>query len=866
TGVPWVYASIGEYNVSFRYNLSIGDKWLLESVDIGTTSWLQVKGKTKTGQWDSKTLDFHTLANAEGHAKYDIQVLRQEPLSSDFKIANKIILNSVVEIVNGDFVYPNTALLGLKIKATGQLSGSPPNITTLVKGLKINVPDHSGSAPFRDLYWSEDNNRWEYNGAAESWDESTYVSEYSNNAMLCLKDFMINKRYGLGEYINDADLSNADIVSIIKECHKEYTPTEGDYLSWWDAGIPSEFVKHIGDPWGGIYPNTITVNSGANTIAYASAYSHHIPLILDAPLKSGQKYQLSLSLSGTSHNVDVDIGLRRLKWGASNKGFWYQIGNYLAPELSDKGNGTHTYDFVAPFSGINRILLLIKKNGGPANCGGTITDVSLSKIQGTGSNRAWHYHTYNGVFDAPQAAQSALLEFTNAFRVWPAWYDGAFKFIMDKDETPIHTLSISNTVSFTQSWVPLSEIPYKLIGQFTDEDHNYDMTQIMIKSTDDTLAKSNETTLGLKGITNRKRAERELKFRLSKFSNSTHSVVIRCGMDMLHATAGDIINVSNDVPQWGHGTRVASYNFSNKYIYLTEPYTVTDATPADVMIKYQDSNNTFQTATINMTGVSDGDVLRRITTKSWPASPLKDGVAAIGLSTSYVKKFRLLSVARTGEEEVEVNALEHIDTLYSSEPVLTISQDHENQELNAVVGRPNVPQNISITVLEAFEGIGFEIHAEHADLRSNEIIVQFSTTSDNYFETIGSIPQGQSSFKYVNNNLEMNTTYRFRFIAKGLTGNSTSIYHDVYLPKIVFKVNPVLSQTWDGLDVTIQWNPVGQNLYKNGLMDYYTIWVYHTSYDPNDVESNLLRRAYKKGTEYRYTYEMNIEDSGNTTP
>lgn len=867
--------TLGPYICKPGTNVSVGDAWLLDSVQTNLF-WLPIDAKTKTGLWDTKTLNFHTLANGAGKDKYDLKILRQEPISSDFKIANDAFVKSIIEIVNGDFIYPNTALIGFRIKATGQLSGGPPNLNVMVKGTKVEVPDHSGSERFEEIYWDGDDSRWEYNGSARTWDESTYTTEYSNNAMLCLRDMMLNKRYGLGEYIGENDLSDPNIVSIVKECHIIYSPTENDYLSWWDAGFEQEFVKHIGDPWGGLYPKTLAISASSQNIVYSDAYTHFVPLVLDAPLKAGQRYQVSIALTGTTKNVDIDIGVRKVQWGTQYKGYWYQIGSYVSPELSDKGDGTHTYDFTAPFSGINRILFVVKKNGGAADCTGTIDDISISKIVGSGTARGWRYHTFNGVFDSPQAALSTLLEFTNSFRVWPAWFEGTFKFIMDKDETPIHTLALSNTVSFSQTWVPLSEVPYRIIAQFTDEDHNYGMNQISVQSTDNTLTKSSEMTIGLKGVTNRKRAEREIKFRLSKFSNSTHSVNIKCGMDMIHATAGDIINVSNDLPSWGHGTRVASWNAGSKYLYLVDPYEVV-AGGADTMAKYMDANNTFQTATVNMAGVSPGDILRRLTLKSWPAAPAKDGVAAIGLSTSYVKKFRLLSVNRTTEEEIEINALEHIDTLYGSEPVLKITQDHETESLDIATGKPGAPTNIEISTLTANEGIGFEIYAEHADLRSQEIIVEFDETgTDSTFVKIGTIGKSQTTIKYINNKLVMEKTYRFRFTATGLTGTSPSIYQDVYLPKIVWKVDPVtgmqikgsspLIQTWDGLNVTIVWNPVGQNLEQSGMMDFYTMYVYKDSYDPDNQGTNLLRTAYPKKNEYTYTYDMNLEDNGTTFP
>ena len=864
--------TLGPYDVSIPSGMAAGDRYLIRSIRQGIY-WRTINDKSKTGLWDTVHLNFHDLEFGEGKQIYDIRVKRQTEISTDFNISDQAILNSVVEIINGDFVYPNTALLGLRIRATNQMSGSPPNINVMLKGTKISVPDHSGSENFEELFWDKDNERWEYNGAERTWDNSTYTKEYSNNSMLCLKDLMTNKIYGLGEYTNDNDFSDVNTISIMRECHIEYNPTENDYLKWWGAGNTVEFVKNIEDGLAGNWENTLTINSGVPSVTYAGAYSHWLPVRLDAPLKGGQSYRFSITLSGTDANVDIDLSTKRGDWKATSNTSWYQIGDYTAPEIGDKGNGTHTYDFIAPYTGIIGLIINIKKTGEARNISGIITDISLDSIQGTGANRAWHYHTFNGVFDNQQAALTTLLELAQSFRVWPSWYEGTFQFIMDKDETPIHTIAISNTKTFAQSFTPISEIPYRIVGQFTDEDHKFDLTQIMVQSSDDNVPKSNKQTVGLKGITNRKRAERELKFKLTKFTNSTHSISITCGMDMIHATAGDIVNVSNDLPQWGHGARIASYNEANKYIYLTEPYTITDATPADLVIKYQDTNNDFQTASIDVSGISDNDTVRRVTIKSWPANPNVNGPVIAGKSTTYVKKFRLLSVTRTGEEEVTANAIEHLDTIYGDEPTLVVNQDYETKELDAALGPPGRPVNINLTRLLPTEGIGWDISAEHADLRSQEIVVMMGEgLNSTSYEQIGAILQGQKYMRYINNNLKEDEHYSFRIYARNSKGISAGVYETVYFEKLTFAIEPptglvikgsdALSQTWDGLDVTISWNPIGQNWYKTGMMDFYTVYLYHTSYDPLQPNNNLLRIAYPKKTEYRYTYDMNVEDNG----
>ncbi len=854
---------VNDYSVKLTHNVAANDIFTISSVQSGDTESLHLTGKTKTGKGNSITINFldEGTTGANGKDIYTIKLSRTDDgKSSSMLKENNLILKSVVEVVQGEFIYPNTALLGLRIKATGQLSGSPPNVVTLVRGTKIPVPDLSGTdEAFDDHFWSVDNNRWEYDGGARTWDGS-WTTEYSNNAMLCVRDLMLNTRYGLGRYINSTDLYSTGITTAIKECHKEYDPTEPDHLDWWDEGGDT-FDKNIRS-LGTSSSENISIDNSAKTITFSGAWLYSFYIKLSAPLIIGREYTFSITLSSLSSNCTVGF---RISAGQMIKHFTY-VG-----ASSNKGNGTHSLTWTCTHSRLHLLKLTVERYAGSStNLSGVIEDISI-----TDTSNKLHYHTWNGVLESGQSAPTALIEMCDSFRCWPVWYNGQFNFVIDTDDTPIHTLTTSNMTSFSQSFSPISEIPYKLIGQYTDEDTNYDMRSLIARSTSTTLTKLNERTVGLKGITNRRKAERELVWKLNKVTNCTHMVNFKCGLDMIHATAGDIVYVQHDLPSWGQGGRLLDYNSTNASITIDAAYTFT-ATPdsaASYLIRYQTDADSFVVATVEASGLSLNDSKQTISVKSWPATdPCDDAVYAIGKSPSYIKKFRLISAARFKENEVEVAALEHLSSLYSDEPTITVVEDNYSQLPNPLE-IPGEPINVSVGCTSITEGIGFILKADPPQGDSNviEIIVQMSDANDLQYETIATIPVERGGTKYIDNNLELDHTYYFRFFCRTKFKSSRTVDVVYELKKDNYLLSPPTGihikganpndHTFDGRDVTIMWDPVGSSYSTSFSVSGYKVEVYHTSVS----SANLLRTEYVSSEEYTYSLDNNLEDCAQAT-
>jgi len=845
---------IGNYAVTLDHDVIAGDEFTISSVESGVQGEnISINGITKTGIWKSVILDFNK-AGKPGRDTYYLRIKRVDGgKSNDLNISDDLVLKSVIETVHGEYIYPNTALLGLRIRATGQLSGAPPNVVTTLKGLKIAVPDLSGSEAFEDHFWDDTDNRWEYNDAERTWDNTTYTStkEYCNNSILCVRDLALSSRYGLGDYYTSSDFDTSEIVTAIRECHKRYDPySEDDYLSWWDSGTDSnwltwwEFSPKTSDNITKSYSSsarTISIVGGGGDLDQAVDYTV-INFRPKTYLKRGQSYDFNITVSSVNNSIDFDLNAKSI----SNPESLINLGS-----LSDKNDGTHTITYTVTNGDYYEFELTITGNN-PKNASSyTISDMSISK----NASSYEHYHTWNGVIESGQSALTVLFEMCDAFRCWPVYHSGKINFVMDRDTTPIQTLSIGNTKEFSQSFMPLSQIPYKLSGQFTDEARKYDLRSLTSKSSMSGLIKLNENTIGLKGITSRAKAERELVFKHNKATNLTNTCSFKCGLDLIHGTAGDIIEVQDDLPQWGFGGNIISYSSTN--ITIDSPYTFSsNAATYTFTIDYQDLENNKTTATINA-NASTGKSLQTLPIINLVSSPCDLSSFSINTTNYEAKKFRMISVERTGENEVEISGLEHLSSLYSEVATLTVVKDtpHFNPPSDPHK-MPLPPRKASAVPLSMDEGMGFLLSAfpDSNDGYVKDIVVQFDRYNARNFETIGIIPKGVGYTKYFDNTLSFDTSYKFRFFCRTAYKDGPPIEVTSKIVGEISTIDPPSglhikgesenSPWFYGKDVTIAWNPVGINVNIDDRVKGYKVEVYKDCI----YSSNTGKLNYDNGT------------------
>lgn len=183
---------LGGYYVYYEIDIGMGISGPFEMVGAGSFN-----GKTTGGYKRSVRVDLP--GNPAGG--WRVRVRRVTPQASTASISDTTNIDSVTEIIDAKFRYPNTALLGVSFDAQ-TFGGQVPTISCDVKGRIIRVPTNY------------DPDTRAYTGV---WD-GTFKLAYSNNPAWVYYDLLLHPRYGLGKRINANQIDKWGLYQIAQYC------------------------------------------------------------------------------------------------------------------------------------------------------------------------------------------------------------------------------------------------------------------------------------------------------------------------------------------------------------------------------------------------------------------------------------------------------------------------------------------------------------------------------------------------------------------------------------------------------------------------------------------------------------------------
>ncbi len=143
----------------------------------------------------------HRIELPLGGCPWDIRVVRLTPDSDSDSLANSTIFESYTVLVEGKFIYPNTALVAMEVNAE-DMGQSIPARNYRYRGLIVSVP--SNYDPIKRTY----------NGA---WD-GVFKQAWTNNPAWVFWDLLTNDRYGLGEFVDPLIIDKWSLYAIAQYC------------------------------------------------------------------------------------------------------------------------------------------------------------------------------------------------------------------------------------------------------------------------------------------------------------------------------------------------------------------------------------------------------------------------------------------------------------------------------------------------------------------------------------------------------------------------------------------------------------------------------------------------------------------------
>ncbi|HDR1901551.1 TPA: host specificity protein J [Pasteurella multocida] len=131
---------------------------------------------------------------------FQVKVERMNADSKSQRLQNNTIWASYTEIIETQFAYPNTAILGIRFDS--EYFSSIPNRTYEIYGIEMKVP--SNYDPFERTYTG-------------FWD-GTFKIAWTNNPAWILYDLMTNKRYGLGWRLGEFNVDKWALYQAAQYC------------------------------------------------------------------------------------------------------------------------------------------------------------------------------------------------------------------------------------------------------------------------------------------------------------------------------------------------------------------------------------------------------------------------------------------------------------------------------------------------------------------------------------------------------------------------------------------------------------------------------------------------------------------------
>ena len=151
------------------------------------------------GKYSSQYLQQHTFKNLPP-APFTIKVERLTADSNSQRLQNNTVWSSYTEVIDTEFTYPNTALIGVKFDS--EYFGNIPNRTYDLLGIKVKIPSNYNPKTRQ------------YSGV---WD-GTFKIDWTDNPAWVLFDIVTNKLYGLGNRLGEFGADKWTLYQVAQYC------------------------------------------------------------------------------------------------------------------------------------------------------------------------------------------------------------------------------------------------------------------------------------------------------------------------------------------------------------------------------------------------------------------------------------------------------------------------------------------------------------------------------------------------------------------------------------------------------------------------------------------------------------------------
>jgi predicted phage tail protein len=691
------------------------------------------------------------------HDTYDIKVTKTSDDSAGYNVGD-LVLTSVNEIQLDDLEYPNTALLGMKLLATDQLSGGVPNITSVIFGKKVYAPAYrflgessvNGEPLEKYTYWDKTTSKYrllrlpynfyQFNGqssVALSNTHDSLASGYSVSFFFRMPTVascvLVWKWAGYGDWgLRDlcigldanmklyADwnpgsggggfrtvLGDAPAADTIVHCVVTMNTGAGNFKLYQDSTLKDTDEGHATSIAEDFYlGNNVTAGTGGTPDHFVPDLTQIIDFRIYNRVISAAEvlslYNGDEVASGLIHHYDFSdqnsytgACIKDLVTSTYSGSITGQTESNIVTSGSwhDERALEETINGHTQWSGYET-----RWSGNPAWC---LRDLILNTRFGLGEHitgtdlsepgfleaakwcdekvpdGAGYYEkrmTFNVVIDSQTRAADLITQLASSFRGIAFYSVGTVILKIDKQATPVQIFGMGNIIegSFVQQWKSVKEQSNVIEVSYLDAEKNYTKQRVSVYDEESLAAGDPIRKRQILVFTTRiSQALREGRYVMLVNKYIDRSCMFRAGCDAVAIQAADLISTSHDLPQWGQSGRVQAGS-TDEIVKLDQPVTLLNGFTYKIKVRHN-ATDTIEEMTITDPAGTYTQVNVCVGSTHLPkfvTAPAAYDPYVIGKEIILTKDFRVVSLERTAQDEVQLTCIEYDEDIYDDTAVV----------------------------------------------------------------------------------------------------------------------------------------------------------------------------------------------------
>jgi hypothetical protein len=501
---------------------------IVDSSPLGLNLTVVATG-TAASNWSSGVtkgfVDREVVTNVPKASKYRIEVMRATRDYIGTNGQDGAQLEAIITHTEIGFTYPEAVLMALRVKAQEQLSGSAPEIASIIEGALVQVWDGE------DLL------------------NPSYATTYTRNPAWIARDFCTHPRRGMGSYITKPDIDLPSTLEWSLHNDEWVYDARGNVLDISGSGTTAP-ISDLG------YSSNGTIATSF-FVTLRSAYRGNIP---------GNYFVggfVGFSGLPTGGNVQLDMN-------EASAGGW-EIIAIDGGLVSGTARIYLKYDPVA--RGVNHPWLL---SGSPS---GSLYNV-IAPTNLTGMMRGVEpRNCFDGGFDEAAQGWDTLIELCDTANAAPVRSGRKIFFRIDRPSLAIDLVTPANIEvdSFEIDYNGRNDKPNAMVVEILDEDLDYERSFVPDEhpsvSGTASLSEIRSRSMRARGITRRSQARRWMREALNQNYSLRRTGKYTASADSLYHEPGDVLQVAHDLVPRGIGGRVLAGSWYTSVI-LDRPVTL----------------------------------------------------------------------------------------------------------------------------------------------------------------------------------------------------------------------------------------------------------------------------------------------------